>query len=346
MRTMNRTLVLGLGAAALVVGAQVFRTLRSRSRRNALEGRVVMITGGSRGLGLVLAREFARQGARLVLTARDTEELARARAELRSHGADVLAVRCDVTDEADVRDAVTVALDWYGAIDVLVNNAGTIEVGPVATMTTADYAQAMGTHFWGPLHMVMSVVPQMRARGEGRIVNVSSIGGVVGVPHLVPYSASKFALTGLSEGLHAELSKDGITVTTVVPGLMRTGSPRNAWFKGDRRAEHAWFSVSDALPLVSMSAERAARRIVLACRRRESHVVLSAPAKVAALLHALAPGLTASLLAGVNRVLPASEAGPPEPSRGADVETAVSPSVLTTLSDQAAARNNEMRARA
>jgi NAD(P)-dependent dehydrogenase (short-subunit alcohol dehydrogenase family) len=330
----------------MFLGAQAFRALRSRSRRYALDGRVVMITGGSRGLGLVLAREFARQGARLILTSRDTDELARARTELRSHGADVLAVRCDVTDEDDVRDAVTVALDWYGAIDVLVNNAGTIEVGPAATMTRADYAEAMATHFWGPLHMVMAVVPQMRARGDGRIINISSIGGVVSVPHLLPYSASKFALTGLSEGLHAELAKDGISVTTVCPGLMRTGSPRNAWFKGNRSAEHAWFSVSDALPLVSMSAERAARRIVLACRRRESHVILSAPARALALLHALLPGVTSSLLAGVNRLLPASEAGPPAPSRGADVESPVSPSVLTTLGDRAAVRNNEMRARA
>src|SRR5918912_3423887 len=129
-------------------------------------------------------------------------------------------------------------------------------------MTLEDFEQAMAVHFWGPLYATLAVLPQMRARRDGRIVNISSIGGKVSVPHLVPYSASKFALAGLSDGLRAELSKENVIVTTVCPGLMRTGSPRNATFKGKHRDEYAWFSISDALPLTSMSAERAARQII------------------------------------------------------------------------------------
>src|SRR5262249_17300153 len=163
---------------------------------------------------------------------------------------------CDVTNQDQVQAAVDAVLARWGRIDVLINNAGTISVGPAETMTAEDYEVAMRTHFWGPLYMTLAVLPGMRQRREGRIVNISSIGGKVSVPDLVPYNASKFALVGLSEGLQAELAKDGIVVTTVCPGLMRTGSPRNALFKGQHRAEYVWFSISDSLPILSMSAEK------------------------------------------------------------------------------------------
>src|SRR5205085_11782954 len=137
--------------------------------------------------------------------------------------------------------------------------------------------EVMKVHFWAPLHTTLAALPEMRQRRDGRIVNISSIGGKVSVPHLLPYSASKFALTGWSEGLRSELLKDGIYVTTVCPGLMRTGSPRNALFKGKNEAEYAWFSISDALPIVSMSAKRAAQQIVDAAARGAAEVVLSRP---------------------------------------------------------------------
>jgi NAD(P)-dependent dehydrogenase (short-subunit alcohol dehydrogenase family) len=342
MRTANISKwAIGLGA----VGAAALALRAVSGLRYSLAGKVVLVTGGSRGLGLELARAFAAQGAKLVLIARDTEELGRARTELKDLGAGVLALACDVTDPAAVRRAVSQALDWYDRIDVLVNNAGTIEVGPMETMRREDYETAMQTHFWGPLSFTLEVVPHMRARGEGRIVNVASIGGVVAMPHLLPYSASKFALTGLSEGLHAELAKDGIRVTTVCPGLMRTGSARNAWFKGDVRAEYAWFSVSAGLPLTSMSSARAARRIVTACRRGEAHVVVSLQAKLVAIAHGLFPGVTADILALVNRLLPAPSRVTAKPVRGSDTGAPIAPELLTALNDRAAARNNEMHAR-
>ena len=162
----------------------------------------------------------------------------------------------------------------FHQIDVLVNNAGVIQVGPIEVMTHEDFELAMQAHLWGPLNTILAVLPSMRQRREGRIVNISSIGGKVAVPHLVPYSASKFALVGLSKGLRAELMKDNVVVTTVCPGLMRTGSPRNADFKGQHRFEYAWFSISDALPLLTVSAENAARQIVQACKRGQAELVI------------------------------------------------------------------------
>jgi NAD(P)-dependent dehydrogenase (short-subunit alcohol dehydrogenase family) len=308
-----------------------------------LRDKVVLITGGSRGLGLVLARELLRQGAYVAICARDEEELQRARLDLDRLGWRVCAVPCDVAERGQVEAMVRQVDEYFGQIDVLINNAGVIQVAPMELMTLEDYQEAMRVHFWGALHTILAVLPRMRRVGAGRIVNISSIGGKVSVPHLLPYNASKFALVGLSEGLRAELAKDNILVTTVCPGLMRTGSPRQAFFKGQHRREYAWFSISDALPLLSMSAERAARQIIRACRRGDAEVELSLPAKLATLVHGLFPGLTADLLSLAHTyLLPGPGGIGAVRVAGKDSQSRLSPSWATTLSDRAAQRNNEV----
>ena len=340
MRRWNQsTVLIAAGGVGLLL---VTRAVLRRWREYDLRDKVVLITGGSRGLGLIMARQLLPQGARLAICARDERELERAHGDLGHDHGRVLTVPCDITDQEQVNAMVHTVQQYFGRIDVLVNNAGTIQVGPVELMTLEDYEEAMRVHFWGPLYAILAVLPGMRQRREGRIVNISSIGGKMSMPHLLPYNASKFALVGLSEGLRAELAKDRILVTTVCPGLMRTGSPRNAFFKGQHRAEYAWFSISDALPLVSQSAERAARQIIAACKRGEAEVVLSLPAKFATMVHGLFPGCTADLLGLANRLLlPAPDGLGTARSAGRDSSSRLSPSWVTKLSDRAAQRNNE-----
>lgn len=308
----------------------------------SLAGRTVLVTGGSRGLGLVLAREAAADGARVAICGRDGDALERARQELRRVGAGVLTIECDVTDAAAVHRMVEEVARRLGPVDMLITNAGVIEVGPVETMVVADYAEAMATNFWGVLFPILEVLPAMRARGDGRIVTITSIGGKVGVPHLVPYSASKFAALGLSQGLRAELAADGIAVTAAVPGLMRTGSPRNAIFRGRHRAEYAWFSIADSLPGLTVSAETAAARILAAARRGDAEVLFPVVARVAAMAQAAAPNLTARVLAGVNRVLPRAPSRRTGRRRGAESQSPLSPSLLTRLGDRAAQQYNQL----
>jgi NAD(P)-dependent dehydrogenase (short-subunit alcohol dehydrogenase family) len=312
-----------------------------RAREASLAGQTVLITGGSRGLGLILARELAAEGCRLVICARDELELDKARAELEEWGAEVLAVRCDVSERDDVERMAEQATARFGGIDVLINNAGIIQVGPLESMTVEDFEHALAVNFLGSVYTTMATLPQMRRRRSGRIVNITSIGGKVAVPHLLPYDCAKFALVGFSEGLRAELARDGITVTTIIPGLMRTGSPVNAFFKGDQEAEFTWFSLGDATPLSSMSAERAARRIVEAIKRGEAEVTLTWQAKLLRLAHDLLPGSTTDLLGLVNRALPENAAGGEAEVRGMKLATPASPSPVTTLMNRAARENNE-----
>ena len=339
----KRMLAIGAMGAGMVLAAQMWR------RRDPYEfaGRSVVITGGSRGLGLVMARQLADEGARLTLVARDEGELQRAVDDLQTREplAEVLAAPADIRARYQAERAIAMAVERFGSVDVVINNAGIIQVGPLDHMKLADYEDAMLTHFWGPLYMIMAAIPHMRRAGAGRIVNISSIGGKIAVPHLVPYSASKFALAGLSEGLRAELAKYNITVTTVFPGLMRTGSPVNAMFKGQRPQEYAWFAISDSLPLASISAERAARQIIRACRYGEAELVITVQAKMAVLARAAAPELFLDTMALINRLLPgASQSNGDEakPGRESESEAAGPQQPLTAATYRAAEKNNEM----
>ncbi|MGZ8398260.1 MAG: SDR family NAD(P)-dependent oxidoreductase [Gemmatimonadales bacterium] len=281
------------GSLALAAGVSLWAARRLKTYGYSLGGRTVLITGGSHGLGLALARQMRDQGARVAICGRDPESLERANQSLGKTGAEVVAVQANVTNPASVGELLDEVRRWLGPIDVLINNAGVIEVGPAVTRSVAGYEEAMATNFWGMLYPTLAVLPEMRARRSGRIVNITSIGGKLGIPHLLPYSASKFAAVGFSQGLRAEVAADGVKVVTVCPGLMRTGSPRNAIFRGRHRAGYAWFSISDALPGLSISAEAAARRIAAACRRGNAEVLFPIRARVAAVVNAVAPGLTA-----------------------------------------------------
>lgn len=327
-------------AAAALAGWAAVRLLRTR--RYDFTGKTVLVTGGSRGLGLVLAKHLAAEGARVAICGRDPDALERARSSLVAIGVEVLALPADVADREAVATLVRRVEERLGPIDALVNNAGVIEVGPAETMTLADYQEAMDVNFWGVVHPTLAVLPAMRQRRQGRIVNITSIGGRIGVPHLVPYSASKFAAYGFSQGLRAEERRHGVVVTTAVPGLMRTGSPRNATFRGRHRAEYAWFSIADSLPGLTIDAEEAARRILEAARRGAAEVRFPAIARLAAIAGAAAPGLMAATLELTARLLPAPPPSRDERRAGRESQSAVSPSWLTHLGDQAARRYNQI----
>lgn len=334
-----------LGIAAIgVAGVAGLAMASARMRRMEMYGRVVLITGGSRGLGLLLAKQFAEAGARVGICARDADEVARAGELASSHGC-VRGYICDVTEPDSVQGFVQAAREELGPIDVLVNNAGIMVVGPRETMTAEDYREALATHFWGPYFATEAVLPEMRRRRMGRIVNIASIGGRVSVPHMLPYCVSKFALVGFSQGLAAELSGSGVRVTTVCPGVMRTGSAVHARFKGRHRSEYRWFSLGASTPLVSIDADRAARLIVDACEKGQRHLTLGIAARAAEIATGVMPSKAGSLIGVVDRLLPSPGGIGTESRAGRDSGSLLTPSILTHLNDAAARRNNEVGAR-
>ena len=318
-----------------------------KKRTNRLTDRVVLITGGSRGLGLALAEELGRNGAKLALAARDHDELERARKLLLERNAiaqesDVFLYSADLRNPKEADELIIETTKYFGQIDVLINNAGVITVGPVENQSIDDFTDVMNTNFFSGLHCILSILPQMLERKSGAIANIASIGGKVAVPHMLPYTASKFAVVGLSEGLNAELRSKGIHVTTVCPGLMRTGSHLNAQFKGDVEREYRWFSLAASFPGISTSARSAARKIVTAIASSKTEIAISPQAVLMSRFANVAPAATIRLMELIALVFPSSVSGFGQSRRGVDIRGKELKSAVH-LGESAARRYNQYR---
>ncbi len=315
-------LLLGLigGGTALWAGRSY---LRAR-RKIELRGRVVVVTGASSGLGLLTARIAAERGARLVIAARDEADLESAADDLRRSGTgDVLAVPTDVSKQEEADRLIARAVEQFGRIDVLVNDAGIMLVAPVEDMTSDDFERVMATNFWGAVYTSLAAIPHMRRQHFGRICNVVSIGGKVSVPHMLPYTSSKFALSGFSEGLRAEVAKDNIYVTAIYPGTIRTGGHAHVEVKGDHEAEYSWFGLGDTIPGLSVSADRCAEALWDATLHGDPEVVFGLQAKLAVGFHNLLPRWYAELGPLINAALPRPTGDASESQRGSEIRGAV-----------------------
>ena len=290
-----------------------------------MRGKVVVVAGGSRGLGLEIARQFGLAGAHLVLASRNEEELHAALGKLHEEGAipngnAAQIVVTDIRKQAECDRLIASATERYGRVDVLVNCAGTMLVAPMEDQTTEAFQEAMDINFFGQLYTIQAVLPQMLARGSGHIVNIASIGGKIAVPHMLPYVASKFALVGLSEGLHAEMRHKGVRVTTVCPGLLRTGAHVQVKFAGDVEKEYRWFKLGATVPGVSISSRRAARQIFEATVAGKAEITITPQAWLGARLVGIAPNASQAFAAVVNALVLPDANGNKETVRGAELE--------------------------
>ena len=294
------------GIALAAIGGTMFAAAAIRAIRATppADEAVILITGGSRGLGLAIASRFARRRVRFVLASRKRKELEAAQEKLLAEHQhlkpeDFYLVAADLAKPAECDRMVHEAIAHFGRIDVLVNNAGIIEVGPIEAQPLEAFERAMQVNFFAALYTTWAALPFLRVQqpldtarpGSRRaaIVNIASIGGKLAVPHMLPYSAAKFALVGFSEGLHAELRNKRIRVTTVCPGLMRTGGEAHAQFVGDEEAEKRWFDFAAKTPGVATTAEHAADRIYTAVAQGRAEITITPQAWLGARVAGLAP---------------------------------------------------------
>ncbi len=292
-------------SSLLPIAAGAWLALQNTEVEN-FRGHSAFITGGSRGLGLALATRLVKEGAKVTLMARDADELLRARVFLESlNGGPVHTVCGDVTDTDHLRNGLAEALQKFNGLDLLINNAGAITVGPWETMTTEDFEAQMSLHLYAPMNALRLALPYLRENDSGkRVVNICSMGGRVAVPHMLPYDTSKFALSGFSQGVAAELADEGISVTTIYPTLIRTGSPIQAVFKGDHAKEFAWFQAGDVMPGFSSSADSVAQQILQATRERRWELTPSILGRTRMLAAALFPEMMGQMMVIINRAMP------------------------------------------
>lgn len=337
----------GVMGAVLSLALSRFRPLRIADTRRRLGQRpgrpeVAVVCGGSRGLGRAIAHALARRGCAVAICARTPEDVERTRMELERMGVRAYGEACDLRDESQVKSFLSNVEQELGPIEILVANAATISVAPIETRDARDFEEALDSTFRTTLHPVLDVLPGMRERGHGTLVFITSIGAKIGVPHLAPYSAAKFAAAGLSEALRAEVHKDGIHVLTVYPGLMRTGSHTRASFKGDAAREYAWFASGAMAPLLSIDADRAAELIVRAIERKKTQITFTLPARIVSRTHDTFPGMFGTAFAVANKLLPRAPAHVFSRGEGRAVQSR-SPSRLGNImrrrSDRLAARH-------
>lgn len=226
-----------------------------------VQGKVVVITGASMGIGLATARRFAAAGAKVVLAARSTDLIEKRVDELTLQGAEALAVATDVTVQAEVVRLIETTIQHYGRIDILINNAGQTELGPVATFDLDDYRKIIDLNIFGPLYAIQAVTPKMREAGGGVIINVSSMVSKMNIPMIGAYASTKAALNMLSGTARAELEPHNIRVITMYPRLTATDFGRNA--RGDqemrRQREGNYFANGDSPDLVAQKILEAAQ---------------------------------------------------------------------------------------
>ena len=254
---------------------------------SAFAGQVAFITGASSGIGAALARELARGGADLVLAARRVDRLEAVAAEIGRSGRSCLAVACDVTVDGDLERAVAQARDRFERIDVVVANAGFGVVGPLASLTLADYRRQFETNVFGVLRTIYATLAEL-AQTRGRLVILGSVSGWIATPGSSPYSMSKFAVRGLAEALGHELLPSGVTVTLISPGFVAS-EIRHVDNQGRFRDEEGG-SIPSWLVMPTAKAARQIARAV-ACRRREA--VITGHGKIAVLLQRHVPWLLA-----------------------------------------------------
>lgn len=333
----------GLAVTGAAVGAMLAtRALLRRARRIDPVGRRILVTGGSRGLGLLIADELARRGARVAICGRDPDGVVSAESWLRRRGRDVIAISCDVGERVFANALVDEVVDRFGGLDAVINCAGVIEVGPLSTVTPEQIEKVVRTNLFGTVNVTLRALPFLRDVGaDGRIVNIGSVGGRFALPHMLAYDTSKFGVLGFSEALRAELADGGPKVVTVQPGMMRTGSFYNARFTGDRAAEMAWFSVLSSMPVVSMNARKAAERIVDATLDGRAFLTLGLSGYAGDILHRVSPRLAVALATAAGRLMPQGGETGAFAAKGRDIQSDLPGSTILRKGDIAARNHNE-----
>ncbi len=253
--------------------------------RSRFAGQVVLITGASSGIGEALAREFALEGAALVLLARRVERLESLATELRAGGARVLVRAADVREQAPLDDAVAATLAEFGRLDVAIANAGYGVAGLFERLALEDYARQFDTNVYGVLRTVKACLPALE-QSRGRLAIMGSVAGHVAAPGSSPYAMSKFAVRALADALHGELHGQGVAVTLISPGFV-TSEIRKIDNSGGLH-DHARDPIPDWL---RMSAPRAARIMVSAIARRRREIVVTFHGKMLVWTKRLVPGL-------------------------------------------------------
>ncbi len=291
-----RLSLLAGSVTAYLLGRMIWTEVRKRR----LQQTIILVTGGNRGLGREIARQYLRLGATVIILGRDEEALEAARAELSKFG-EVIALTGDITDIGRVGEIKAEIENRFGRLDGLVNNAGLVVGGPLASTKPEDYQRLLDANFVGARNMTDAFLPLLSKSGNPWIINISSAAAKLTVPYLVAYGASKATLARYSEGMALQLAHKDIQVLTVYPSLIHSGVLDHAPVLESKLPLRRLYSVLTTIPFLSMSTTGAASRIIDAQARCELKIVIPFTAEIFVRLVYLMPKLSARLARAVTK---------------------------------------------
>lgn len=265
--------------------------------------KVALITGGSEGIGRAIAARFAQEADyRIAIAARTPEKLVEAASQLKTQSATpVMPIPTDVRDSEQVRQAVDQVLTEFGQLDVLVNNAGLYSSGPTETFSLEDWHKVIDTNLWGYIHTIHAVLPHFVAQQSGAIVNICSIAGKVPMPYQTIYTTSKYAISGLSQSLSAELAPKGIHVCAIYPNIIQTDFPEKAVLKGstseDKMARYQ--QLEQTLSMLFIEKPEDVANAVWQALQKEDRERVPGSAKLLNGMQSALPGLTQWMLQAI-----------------------------------------------
>ena len=257
--------------------------------RMRLEGRTAVITGSAGGIGRALAVSLARRGCHLALSDIDEIGMAGTAELVREHGVRISRHRVNVADREAVADFPDAVVAEHGGVDVLINNAGVAAGGTFEQVSDEDFEWLFEINFWGVVRMTRAFMPLLRASGDARLVNLSSVYGLIAPPEQVAYAASKFAVRGFSEALRHELEGSGVGVTVVHPGGIATAIAEKARMPAGVSEEEIARRLKKYRKLLRLPPEFAGETIVRGIERRQPRVLIGSDAKVISIVARLLP---------------------------------------------------------
>ena len=254
-----------------------------------LKNKKIIITGASSGIGKALAFELAEKGAHLVLTSRKIELLQKTADEIKATFPDSpkpVSISCDISKKEEVKQLIKESINQLGEIDILINNAGIGVYGDIEKTTEEDYRKIMDVNYFGPIYSMFEILPYMKQRKKGMIINVTSLAAIYSVPYLGAYSASKAALVSLTQNLRAELSDSGVSFMIVYPGYTQTD-----FFKNEKKTGGARRPSGKYMP-----ARKVAKGIVRAIEKGKQDLIFTASGKALAIFQGIAPWLVRKVM--------------------------------------------------
>jgi len=301
---LNITKLLAWTFMAGIGGLAGYFAFKRKKRQFTYQGKVVLVTGGARGLGYIMARQLVEEGAKVIICARDADQLDKAYVLLRNHGEVTYPYVCDITEKENIVQLAYFIKKRFGRLDVLINNTGTITINPIEQLPLNNYKKFIESHLWGPMQLVRVLIPLLSKSREAKIVNIFSVGGKISLAKSQPYDVNEIVHAVFYDNISRVITGKNIKLTAIYPEFKDQDLPVNLKLKGHSEQELAWSKFNESRPLISLYAENVGKQILKTAQIGKKTLTLPFPRELARIVNNINTELNLTLCQLVDHLVP------------------------------------------